>query len=79
MCFSKKGKHSVGVARQYCGRLGMQDNFLVAASLSLASVQGGLPIAYQLHLPKDWAGDAERRKAVGIPQDIAGESLAHNR
>jgi SRSO17 transposase len=69
--FPKKGKHSVGVARQYCGQLGKQDNCQVAVSLSLASVQGSVPIAYQLYLPKDWASDALRRVACGVPQDIA--------
>jgi len=66
--FPKKGKHSVGVARQYCGQLGKQDNCQVAVSLSLASSQGSLPIAYQLYLPKDWAGDATRREKVGVPE-----------
>lgn len=42
----------------------------MAVSLSLASVQGSIPIAYQLYLPKDWAGDAERRKAAGVPENI---------
>jgi len=50
--FPKKGKHSVGVVRQYCGQLGKQDNCQVAVSLSLASVQGSIPIAYRLYLPK---------------------------
>lgn len=68
--FPKKGKHSVGVARQYCGQLGKQDNCQVAVSLSLASVQGSLPIAYQLYLPKDWAADPARRKTAGVPGDI---------
>lgn len=68
--FPKKGKHSVGVARQYCGQLGKQDNCQVAVSLSLASAQGSLPIAYQLYLPKDWAADLERRKTAGVPADI---------
>jgi len=68
--FPKKGKHSVGVARQYCGQLGKQDNCQVAVSLSLASVRGSIPIAYRLYLPKDWAGDAERRKAAGVPENI---------
>ena len=68
--FPKKGKHSVGVARQYCGQLGKQDNCQVAVSLSLASEQGSLPIAYQLYLPKDWACDPVRRKAAGVPEDI---------
>jgi SRSO17 transposase len=68
--FPKKGNHSVGVARQYCGQLGKQDNCQVAVSLSLASVQGSLPIAYQLYLPKDWACDALRRDAGGVPKDV---------
>lgn len=67
--FPKKGRHSVGVARQYCGQLGKQDNCQVAVSLSLASAQGSIPIAYQLYLPKDWAADPVRRKAAGVPQD----------
>lgn len=68
--FPKKGRHSVGVARQYCGQLGKQDNCQVAVSLSLASEQGSLPIAYQLYLPKDWASDPVRRKTAGVPADI---------
>lgn len=68
--FPKKGKHSVGVARQYCGQLGKQENCQVAVSLSLASVRGSLPIAYQLYLPKDWASDAARRETTGIPKEI---------
>ena len=66
--FPKKGKHSVGVARQYCGQLGKQDNCQVAVSLSLASARGSIPIAYQLYLPKDWAADQVRRKAAGVPE-----------
>jgi SRSO17 transposase len=69
--FPKKGRHSVGVARQYCGQLGKQDNCQVAVSLSLASTRGSIPIAYQLYLPKDWANDAQRRKTSGVPDEIA--------
>ena len=68
--YPKKGKHSVGVARQYCGQLGKQDNCQVAVSLSLASERGSIPIAYQLYLPKDWAADPVRRKTAGVPDDI---------
>ena len=68
--FPKKGTHSVGVARQYCGQLGKQDNCQVAVSLSLASVRGSVPIAYQLYLPKDWAADLVRRKTAGVPVDV---------
>lgn len=65
--FPKKGKHSVGVARQYCGQLGKQDNCQVAVSLSLATELASIPIAYQLYLPKDWADDPERRGKTGVP------------
>lgn len=54
--FPKKGKHSVGIARQYCGQLGKQDNCQVAVSLSLANRHASLPAAYRLYLPEDWAG-----------------------
>src|SRR5690625_1883323 len=46
----KKGRHSVGVARQYCGERGKQDNCQVAVSVSLATEQASLPVAYQLYL-----------------------------
>jgi len=69
--FAKKGRHSVGVARQYCGQLGKQDNCQVAVSLSLASIRGSVPIAYQLYLPEDWAMDAVRRQAAGVPEEVA--------
>ena len=53
--FPKKGKHSVGVTRQYCGQLGKQDNCQIAVSLSIANHAASLPIAYRLYLPEDWA------------------------
>jgi SRSO17 transposase len=68
--FPKKGRHSVGVARQYCGQLGKQDNCQVAVSLSLANADGSLPVAYRLYLPQSWACDADRRKKVGVPEEI---------
>ena len=68
--FPKKGVHSVGVARQYCGMLGKQDNCQVAVSVSLACDQGSIPVAWQLYLPEDWARDAERRKRAGVPQAL---------
>ena len=59
--FPKKGRHSVGVARQYCGQLGKQENCQVAVSLSVANDWGSLPIAFVLYLPEDWSADAPRR------------------
>ena len=66
----KHGRHSVGVARQYCGQLGKQDNCQVAVSLSVANHHASLPVAYRLYLPKTWAEDSDRRKTVGVPDDI---------
>src|SRR5438309_38959 len=61
----KKGKLSVGVARQYCGQLGKRDNCQVAVTLSVATEQASLPIAYRLYLPEAWAGDPARRATAG--------------
>jgi SRSO17 transposase len=66
----KKGKHSVGVARQYCGELGKQDNCQVAVTLSVASDLASLPIALRLYLPELWANDKARRAKAGIPDGI---------
>ena len=68
--FPKKGKHSVGVTRQYCGQLGKQENCRVAVSLSVATWSCSLPIAYRLYLPKEWAEDAERRKKTEVPEEV---------
>ena len=66
----KKGTHSVGVARQYCGQTGKQDNCQVSVSLSAATWEASLPIAYRLYLPEDWAKDIPRREQAGIPKEI---------
>ena len=68
--FAKKGVHSVGVTRQYCGRLGKTDNCQIAVTLSVANHAASLPIAYRLYLPEDWAGDAARRKKTGVPDEV---------
>src|SRR3979411_2899647 len=68
--FPKKGVHSVGVARQYCGQLGKQDNYQVAVSLSLANHHASLPVAYRLYLPEDWSNDRKRLRKVGVPESV---------
>src|SRR3712207_2643411 len=68
--FPKKGRHSVGVARQYCGQLGKQDNCQVAVTLSLANRAASLPVAYRLYLPQEWADDPARRQKAGVPEAI---------
>ena len=69
--FRKYGKHSVGVARQYCGQLGKTENCQVAVSLSLATVKGSLPLGYRLYLPQEWTEDTGRCKRAGVPKEIA--------
>jgi SRSO17 transposase len=68
--FPKQGRHSVGVARQYCGQLGKQDNCQNAVTLSLANHHASLPVGYRLYLPQAWAEDAPRRKQAGVPDDV---------
>ena len=68
--FPMQGHHSVGVARQYCGMLGKQDNCQVAVSVSLASQAGSLPVAWQLYLPQQRADDRARCDTAGVPQDV---------
>ena len=81
--FVKKGTHSVGVTRQYCGQVGKQENCRVAVSLSISTAEASLPIAWRLYLPELWTEDKKRRKATGIPRgnqfsNQAGNCLATN-
>jgi SRSO17 transposase len=67
--FAKKGRHSVGVAHQYCGELGQSGNCQVAVTLSIANHHASLPVGYRLYLPKEWAEDRARRKKAGVPEE----------
>ncbi len=68
--FRKYGRHSVGVARQYCGHLGKTENCQVAVSLSFATAEASLPLSYRLYLPHEWAEDRGRRRQAGVPRQI---------
>lgn len=68
--FPKKGQHSVGVARQYCGQVGKQENCRVAVSLSVTTDTSSMPVAFRLYLPEIWAHDRERRDQAGVPDDM---------
>jgi len=68
--FPKQGKHSVGVARQYCGQIGKQDNCQAAVSLSVSTWGSSLPIAWRLYLPEVWCQDSERCQQAGVPEEI---------
>lgn len=65
--FAKKGRHSVGVARQYSGTLGKTDNCQVAVSLHYAAPNGDYPLALRLFLPESWTSQPERMQAVHVP------------
>src|SRR6201997_263632 len=69
--FPKQGKHSVGVARQYCGQLGKSDNCQAAVSLSISTWSSSLPIGWRLYLPEVWCQDAKRCRQAGVPEEIA--------
>ena len=66
----KYGKHSVGVVRQYCGQLGKTENCQVAVSLSLATLEVRLPLAWRLYLPREWTDGAKCCKAAVVPQTV---------
>ena len=68
--FPKKGQHSVGVTRQYCGQVGKQDNCRVAVSLSVTTENASMPIAFRLYLPEVWANDKARREKAGVPAEV---------
>jgi SRSO17 transposase len=68
--FPKKGHESVGVARQYCGQVGKQDNCRVAVSLSVTTESASTPVAYRLYLPDVWIKDRQRRQKTGVPDEI---------
>jgi len=68
--FPKQGKHSVGVARQYCGALGKTANCQVAVSLDLGTEESSTPLDWALYLPEPWINDPVRRKESGIPEEI---------
>ena len=69
--FVKKGRHSVGVARQYSGTAGRVENSQVGVFLGYASAFGQALIDRRLYLPKDWAADPARRAKAGIPAAVA--------
>src|SRR3712207_462393 len=65
----KQGRHSVGVARQYCGCLGKRANCQVLVSLTLARGEVPVPIRLRLFLPEGWTADTERCTRAGVPEE----------
>lgn len=68
--FPKQGRHSVGVARQYCGALGKTANCQVAVTLDLGTEEASTPLNWALYLPEKWVNDPVRRKEAGVPEEV---------
>lgn len=66
--FAKQGKMSVGVARQWLGRLGKVDNGQVAVFGALGNGRFAIPVDVRLYLPRSWAEDPTRCEEAGIPE-----------
>ena len=68
--FAKKGTASVGVKRQWCGRLGKVENCQVGVYMGYVSEVEHALVDFRLYLPKEWARDRKRRKTCGVPEDL---------
>jgi SRSO17 transposase len=69
--FPKQGKHSVGVARQYCGTLGKRGNCQLGVSICYATAKAAMPLDWALYLPKEWTEDRARCARVGVPAETS--------
>jgi SRSO17 transposase len=68
--FPKSGKESVGVARQWCGRLGKIDNCQVGITMGYVSAREHTLVDTRLYLPKEWTKDRKRCEKAGIPKKV---------
>jgi len=75
--FPKSGRESVGVARQWCGRLGKVDNCQVAIYLGYVSRKGHTLVDLRLYLPKEWTQDKARLDKAGVPKVHRGYRTRH--
>ena len=72
--FPKKGDKSVGVAKQWCGRLGKVENCQLGVFLTYVAARGYAPLDRRLYLPREWVEDPQRRQATHVPEgDVPGE------
>jgi SRSO17 transposase len=71
--FPKFGRHSVGVAHQYCGALGKVANCQVGVSINAATDEASCPLDWRLFLPEEWDHDEERRRKAHVPEEIGHE------
>ena len=70
--FPKQGRKSVGVARQYCGRLGKVANCQAGMFLAYVSPLGRALVDKRLYLPESWTSDKDRCEAAGVPEERQG-------
>lgn len=75
--FVKKGKHSVGVARQWYGRLGKKEDCQVGVFLGYVSRQERALVDMRLYLPEEWTRDRQRCKAAGVPREAMRVRTRH--
>lgn len=75
--FVKKGDHSVGVKRQWCGRLGKVENCQVGVFLAYVSRREQALVNMRLYLPKEWIKDRRRRKECGVPREVRYQTRQH--
>lgn len=68
--FVKQGTKSVGVQRQWCGRLGKIENCQVGIYLGYVSSQDHALVDFRLYLPKEWANHKRRRNEAGVPAEV---------
>jgi SRSO17 transposase len=68
--FPKKGRWSVGVARQYSGTLGRTDNCQIGVSISAATDAASCPLDWRIYLPQEWDSDVERRRKAHVPEEV---------
>src|SRR5437867_564665 len=69
--FPKRGRHSVGVKRQWCGHRGKVDNCQVGVLMGYVSRQEHALLDFRLSLPQEWARDEQRRQACHVPEDVS--------
>jgi len=74
--YPKKGRHSVGVARQYSGTLGKVANCQIAVNCHYAERTVAWPVATRLYLSKAWCADAARRQATQVPEALTFQTKA---
>jgi SRSO17 transposase len=66
----KQGRHSVGVARQYCGAVGKRANCQVSVELAVSDGEVAAPVGGRLYLPQSWLDDPARCAKAGVPAEV---------